>query len=447
VRGKGHVKVFPKKTCYRSGENIKLTAKPNSGWKFDHWGGDLSGRENPVSLVITKDTRVIAYFTRQTSSKLPAAPNKPPLLPSSPSPEIDASNVSLTPTLSWTCTDPDGDPVTYDVYLSPNADYITQLLSECCIAHDLSASSISVNEPLMAETIYYWRVVAKDKEAQTPGPIWYFKTRKPTIPPHNLDDMKELLACYLMNESVTYSGPTTLYEFLKSRLEDLKGRQSILKPGTFVAGLAVKAGILGKAGAATVITVGSTAVTVSTVVGAGIAIGGFLLGQYYSMQIEGTYDKIIKVERKEIPNYTGYIAYFNYKKFQDAFVVLIKKQACGFVSRCHKNPRLLPLMPIATQLCLASSMFAESYIKNYIDFVDQLLPFLPPEARYFYVVMKGDLVGAALKMPDAVLSLLAQNRFFMPESYVEWIQQGAKEFARAFNDGLEKEWEALGCGG
>ena len=47
--------------------------------------------------------------------------NNPPTQPSNPSPLDDATGVSITPTLSWTASDPDGDTLIYNLYLSTEA--------------------------------------------------------------------------------------------------------------------------------------------------------------------------------------------------------------------------------------------------------------------------------------------------------------------------------------
>jgi len=45
--------------------------------------------------------------------------NNPPAIPSSPNPATAATGVSTSPTLSWSCSDPDaGDILTYDVYFA-----------------------------------------------------------------------------------------------------------------------------------------------------------------------------------------------------------------------------------------------------------------------------------------------------------------------------------------
>ena len=42
--------------------------------------------------------------------------NNPPTQPSNPSPSDGTTDVTLTPTLSWEASDPDGDTLTFDIY-------------------------------------------------------------------------------------------------------------------------------------------------------------------------------------------------------------------------------------------------------------------------------------------------------------------------------------------
>jgi hypothetical protein len=49
-------------TC-NAGESVTLTATPSSGYRFDHWGGSVSGSVNPVTVTMDNDRNVIAYFT------------------------------------------------------------------------------------------------------------------------------------------------------------------------------------------------------------------------------------------------------------------------------------------------------------------------------------------------------------------------------------------------
>lgn len=46
------------------GQSILIMAQPDQGWEFSQWGGDMSGTLNPVSIVVTKDLRIIAVFTK-----------------------------------------------------------------------------------------------------------------------------------------------------------------------------------------------------------------------------------------------------------------------------------------------------------------------------------------------------------------------------------------------
>ena len=51
------------------------------------------------------------------------AANQPPTQPGNPSPAEGANNQPVNTHLSWSaCSDPDNDPVTYDVYFGPDPD-------------------------------------------------------------------------------------------------------------------------------------------------------------------------------------------------------------------------------------------------------------------------------------------------------------------------------------
>ncbi|HOK88376.1 MAG TPA: hypothetical protein PK404_06035, partial [Fervidobacterium sp.] len=83
--------------------------------------------------------------------------NNPPTAVSSPTPPNGAIDISLTLTLKWDAsTDPDGDPVKYDIYLWSNPE------SMVIKAFDFAANSYTISQPLDYGTKYYWKVVAKD---------------------------------------------------------------------------------------------------------------------------------------------------------------------------------------------------------------------------------------------------------------------------------------------
>jgi uncharacterized protein (TIGR02145 family) len=97
--------------------------------------------------------------------------NQAPLPPSTPSPIDDASNVSTSPTLTWTCTDPENDPLTYDVYLDGNNNDPTTIVSPNQTSKSYAPATLNPG------TDHFWKVVAKDnKNNSTTSAIWKFRT-------------------------------------------------------------------------------------------------------------------------------------------------------------------------------------------------------------------------------------------------------------------------------
>ena len=99
--------------------------------------------------------------------------NHSPGTPSNPTPSDNATNVVRFPlTLAWVCSDPDaGDTVRYDVKMA-NVNPPDHTLDT-----GLMVASYSVPYLLAADTVFYWRIVAKDyKGGITTGPVWRFTT-------------------------------------------------------------------------------------------------------------------------------------------------------------------------------------------------------------------------------------------------------------------------------
>jgi hypothetical protein len=95
--------------------------------------------------------------------------NNPPNIPNNPLPENGSINVSINTQLSWAGGDPDGDPVTYDVYFG------TTNPPEIIMTNQ---SETSYNPGLLNySTTYYWQIIAWDNQsAFAIGPIWSFTT-------------------------------------------------------------------------------------------------------------------------------------------------------------------------------------------------------------------------------------------------------------------------------
>jgi hypothetical protein len=62
VVGSGSIAKVPDQTVYSWGTNVTLTANPTIGWGFDHWSGDASGTNSPITINMTSDKSVTATF-------------------------------------------------------------------------------------------------------------------------------------------------------------------------------------------------------------------------------------------------------------------------------------------------------------------------------------------------------------------------------------------------
>ncbi len=72
-------------------------------------------------------------------------------------------------TLIWTCSDPDGDPLAYEIYLGTGnpPGFMDEILSDTTF----------VVHGLLADTTYYWQIAARDPHRhRVLSPVWYFHT-------------------------------------------------------------------------------------------------------------------------------------------------------------------------------------------------------------------------------------------------------------------------------
>lgn len=108
------------------------------------------------------DSRVYNFFLRY---------NHPPFYPKDPNPDNGAGFTNLSLSLSWVGNDPEGDPVTYDVYLEANDDSPDTL-----VAKDMTDAHY-VTGALQQHITHYWRVISKESHGSTSiGPVWNFTT-------------------------------------------------------------------------------------------------------------------------------------------------------------------------------------------------------------------------------------------------------------------------------
>jgi internalin A len=104
---------------------------------------------------------------------LPSGENHEPNEPSNPSPADSATGVDTNSvTLSWTCTDPDGDDLTYSLYWR-----VLWIWQSATTFTNITTNSYTISN-LSPGTIYQWRVHAEDEYGETEaGPYWIFTTQ------------------------------------------------------------------------------------------------------------------------------------------------------------------------------------------------------------------------------------------------------------------------------
>ncbi len=93
----GSVALNPSGGTYDQGTTVTLTANPNSGFHFVRWEGDLTGSENPKTIVMDSNKSVTAIF----GTTPPPVSNQPPTVNAGPDQSVAFPNsASLDGTVS-----------------------------------------------------------------------------------------------------------------------------------------------------------------------------------------------------------------------------------------------------------------------------------------------------------------------------------------------------------
>jgi Tfp pilus assembly protein FimT len=94
IAGGGHVVKAPAQAAYALGDTVILTAVADSAYAFDHWSGDLTGSENPDTVVVDSSLSITATFQSGPSAiRPPSALARLTLLPNAPNPFQDGTSI------------------------------------------------------------------------------------------------------------------------------------------------------------------------------------------------------------------------------------------------------------------------------------------------------------------------------------------------------------------
>ena len=128
---------------------------------------DITGSHTIYAKAVdTSDNNTISDVINVTiTDVVGSAPNPP----SNPSPSNNSTSISIYTNLSWSCSDPDNDPLTYDVYFGES-------LNPPLINPGQSETTFYPG-PLNNETTYYWKIIANDNHSNfSIGNVWQFTT-------------------------------------------------------------------------------------------------------------------------------------------------------------------------------------------------------------------------------------------------------------------------------
>jgi hypothetical protein len=67
IIGNGAVQLAPDQPTYSYGQVVTLTALADPDWLFDSWGGDITGSNNPINIVMNSDQTITATFIADIS--------------------------------------------------------------------------------------------------------------------------------------------------------------------------------------------------------------------------------------------------------------------------------------------------------------------------------------------------------------------------------------------
>ena len=105
--------------------------------------------------------------------------NQAPFTPSNPSPANEASDIGESVTFTWSGGDPDGDKVTYKLYLATASTWISSQSTSLTLIETTNLMKFTY-AGLAKGATYQWQITSTDaRGAHEEGPVWQFSTIEP----------------------------------------------------------------------------------------------------------------------------------------------------------------------------------------------------------------------------------------------------------------------------
>gem|GEM_PF-2780694 len=151
----------------------RVVAVPlNSAWNEPAFGSTYT----TITFAVANDSNSASASYSLVSSYTGLEPPSAPILLS---PDSGAGNISITPTLSWNAS---SGATAYQLQVSKSVGFSTLVFDDSTIA--LTTKQVG---PLGSDTMYYWRVRAKNTYGWSGySSVWNFTTATPPLPPELL---------------------------------------------------------------------------------------------------------------------------------------------------------------------------------------------------------------------------------------------------------------------
>ena len=167
-----------------------------------------------VALRITAQDAQGNWLTYEANPAFLVIANRPPNVLGNPIPSDGATGQSVAPSFAWSGGDPDGDVVTYTVYLDT-------VNPPAAMVDVTTATPYISPTDLLLSTAYYWRIIATDGLSTTVGPVWSFTTT-------NQPPMRDLHVFKYLSGGTPYAGDEINWTLGSGPFGDTPARNVVL---------------------------------------------------------------------------------------------------------------------------------------------------------------------------------------------------------------------------